>query len=178
MTMLCCTGACRRVAMHSRSSVTNAIMQSSSFFKIPERNGSFIEGYLTCLWTENIYQKSVLRFLRTMVKFSNWLFGFLQGVVSFKTMRPSGYQLPFLIATQHWKRDPTPLASYFHTPAFEGIRAFHNFVNLWRSWQRPTTWTTPITICQHITQSSSLFQHCAYECCWPDPLVISLSPLP
>ncbi len=27
MTMLCCTGACRGVAMHSRIDVTNAIMQ-------------------------------------------------------------------------------------------------------------------------------------------------------
>ncbi len=27
MTMLCCTGACHRTAMHSRSGITNAIMQ-------------------------------------------------------------------------------------------------------------------------------------------------------
>jgi hypothetical protein len=27
MTMLCCIGACRRATMHSRSGVTNAIMQ-------------------------------------------------------------------------------------------------------------------------------------------------------
>jgi hypothetical protein len=75
------------------------------------------------LRTENIYQKSVLRFLRTMVKFSNWLFSFFQGVVSFKTLRASSYHLPFLIAAQHGWR-PHPSGFLFSHPCLWRLTGF------------------------------------------------------
>jgi hypothetical protein len=139
--------------------------QSSSFFQNSWKRWQFYRrlfDLLLKIWrTENIYQKSVLRFLRTMVKFSNWLFGFIQGVVSFKTLRASSYLLPFLIAAQHWWR-PHP-SGFLFSQLCEPLAL----------WQKPTTWTTPITVGQHVTQGCSLFQHCAFECCWLDPFVVS-----